>query len=246
MHEVCIIELVRSPVEATSNVGATQRRIVVSNSHCKGAGRGCWRVAAKRYHAFRRNHAELACVATIGNHDNRGMHARRILMPAWQLFCRSIEGLEQALMPLRCVFCGVVRLAGDPLTCAGCAADLPKATYQCPGCAQSLATALAEGVVCADCQSRPPPFVAVAAPLLYEFPVDAAIKMYKFRRRLYYAPAFSELLRPTLAVMPDDIDALLPVPLHWLRHGIRGFNQAEEICALLGKSTGLPLVSNVR
>ncbi len=167
-------------------------------------------------------------------------------MPAWQLFCRSIEGLEQALMPLRCVFCGVVRLAGDPLTCAGCAADLPKATYQCPGCAQSLATALAEGVVCADCQSRPPPFVAVAAPLLYEFPVDAAIKMYKFRRRLYYAPAFSELLRPTLAVMPDDIDALLPVPLHWLRHGIRGFNQAEEICALLGKSTGLPLVSNVR
>jgi len=167
-------------------------------------------------------------------------------MPAWQLFCRSVEGLEQALMPRRCVFCGVVRVAGDPLTCAGCAADLPKATYQCPGCAQSLAIALAEGVVCADCQSRPPPFVAIAAPLLYEFPVDAAIKMYKFRRRLYYAPAFSELLRPTLAVMPDDIDALLPVPLHWLRHGIRGFNQAAEICALLGKSTGLPLVRNVR
>ena len=30
------------------------------------------------------------------------------------------------------------------------------------------------------------------------------------------------------------------------RHGIRGFNQAAEICALLQKSTGLPVIRNVR
>jgi len=39
---------------------------------------------------------------------------------------------------------------------------------------------------------------------------------------------------------------LLPVPLHWRRHGIRGFNQAAEICALLKKATGLPTIRNVR
>lgn len=106
--------------------------------------------------------------------------------------------------------------------------------------------ALAEGVVCADCQTHPPPFAAVVAPFLYEFPIDAAIKRYKFQRRLYYAPAFSELLRPAFAGLPEDIDALLPVPLHWLRHGTRGFNQAAEVCTLLRKSTGLPLIRNVR
>ena len=167
-------------------------------------------------------------------------------MPVWQLVCRSIEGLEYALMPRRCVFCGVVRAGGESLICAGCDADLPRVKHQCPGCAQPLATALAEGVVCADCQTRPPPFTAVVAPLRYEFPIDAAIKRYKFQRRLYYAPAFSELLRPAFARLPDDIDALLPVPLHWRRHGIRGFNQAAEICAALKKSTGLPLIRNVR
>lgn len=83
------------------------------------------------------------------------------------------------------------------------------------------------------------------APLAYEFPVDAAIRMFKFRRRLYYAPAFGELLRQSLAELPEDIDALLPVPLHWLRHGIRGFNQAAEMCRPIRKATGLPLVSNV-
>lgn len=167
-------------------------------------------------------------------------------MPAWQVLCRSVAGAEHAVMPRRCVFCGIVQAAGDPLTCSGCAADLPRASYQCPTCAQALAAAPADGVVCADCQARPPLLTAVVAPYRYEFPVDAAIKTYKFRRRLYYAPAFSELLRPAIAELPEGIDALLPVPLHWLRHGIRGFNQAAEICSLLKKSTGLPLIRNVR
>lgn len=167
-------------------------------------------------------------------------------MPAWQLLCQSVEGLEHSLMPRRCVFCGVARSGAESLICPGCDADLPRARHQCPGCAQPLATALADGVVCADCQAHPPPFAAVVAPYLYEFPIDAAIKRYKFQRRLYYAPAFSELLRPAFATLPEDIDALLPVPLHWLRHGTRGFNQAVEICAPLRKATGLPLVRNVR
>lgn len=149
-------------------------------------------------------------------------------------------------MPRRCVFCGLVRAGGEPLICAGCNADLPRAAHQCSACAQSVATELPDGVVCADCQARPTPFATVAVPFMYEFPIDAAIKMYKFRRRLYYAPAFTELLLPALAALPEDIDALLPVPLHWLRHGIRGFNQAAEICALLQRSTGLPVIRNVR
>jgi ComF family protein len=42
-----------------------------------------------------------------------------------------------------------------------------------------------------------------------------------------------------------DVDALLPVPLHWLRHGVRGFNQAAELCRPLHRSTGLPVIANV-
>lgn len=149
-------------------------------------------------------------------------------------------------MPRRCVFCGVVRTAAEPLICPGCYKDLPRARHKCPGCALPLATALADGVVCANCQVHQSPLTAVVTPFLYEFPIDAAIKRYKFQRRLYYAPAFGELLLPAFADLPEDIDALLPVPLHWLRHGTRGFNQAAEICTLLRKSTGLPLIRNVR
>ena len=90
------------------------------------------------------------------------------------------------------------------------------------------------------------PFVTAVAPLAFEFPLDAAVRMLKFRRKLYYAPALGELLYRAAARLPADIDALLPVPLHWTRHGIRGFNQAAEICRPLQRATGLPVIRNVR
>lgn len=36
---------------------------------------------------------------------------------------------------------------------------------------------------------------------------------------------------------------LCPVPLHWLRHSQRGFNQAELLAHVLSKQTGLPVRS---
>jgi len=44
----------------------------------------------------------------------------------------------------------------------------------------------------------------------------------------------------------DDIDGVLPVPLHWRRRWFRGFNQAHEIAKPVAKKLGVPIVSNVR
>ena len=173
------------------------------------------------------------------------MGIRRYVLPSWQLACRSARALEFAVMPRCCVFCGIKRRHDESSICPGCDKDLPWIREQCPGCARPLATTPGPGVVCAECQDRPPPFTAAIAPLAFEFPVDAAIRLFKFHRRLQYADAFGELLCRSLADLPGDVDALLPVPLHWLRHGVRGFNQAAEICRPLQKSTGLPLVRKV-
>jgi ComF family protein len=81
---------------------------------------------------------------------------------------------------------------------------------------------------------------------LYAFPVDTALKALKFRHRLWYVPAFAELLLPELSLHFPDVDALVPVPLHHRRHAARGFNQAYELCKLLGRRTGLPLILAAR
>jgi ComF family protein len=84
------------------------------------------------------------------------------------------------------------------------------------------------------------------APVAYSFPIDAAIKALKFKRRLFYAPALAGLLRAATSGLPGDIDAVLPVPLHWRRRWFRGFNQAVEIGRPVAKLLGVPLIRAVR
>ena len=115
----------------------------------------------------------------------------------------------------------------------------------CALCAAPVGAALPHGVHCASCQRRPPQFQATIAPLLYEFPVDAGLKALKFGRSLHYAPAFAELLLLQWPRFSSDIDALLPVPLHWRRQAFRGFNQATELSRPLAKHVGLPVIGGV-
>jgi len=137
-----------------------------------------------------------------------------------------LRAFDDAVMPLRCVFCGARTREPEKHVCAGCDADLPRI------------------------QSPPPPasspFEAEIAPLAYEFPVDAAIKALKFQRKLFYAPAFAEVLCEACALLPNNIDAVVPVPLHWRRRWFRGFNQAHEIAKPVAKKLGVPILGNVR
>lgn len=136
-----------------------------------------------------------------------------------------LRAFDRAVMPLRCVFCGTRTCADEHYICGGCDADLPRV------------------------ESPPPPVASPCAyelaPLAYEFPVDAAIKALKFRRKLFYAPALAQLLCEACATLPDDIDAVLPVPLHWRRRWIRGFNQALEIARPVARHLGVPIVTSV-
>ena len=148
-------------------------------------------------------------------------------------------------MPLRCVFCGTPSNRPEGRICGGCRRDLPWIAIACLRCAEPLAVELPCGVTCAACQARPSPIQMTAAPLLYEFPVDAGLKALKFGRRLHYAPAFGGLLVEEMRRFPGDIDALLPVPLHWQRQAFRGFNQALELCRPVARQCGLPIMTGV-
>lgn len=150
------------------------------------------------------------------------------------------------LLPLRCAFCGVDTRCPEQRICAGCHGDLPWIRSSCPTCALELPLAVPDGVRCARCQTNPAPFVASVAPLAYAFPVDAAIKALKFRRRVYLAAALAEILLEVWDRVPADVDALLPVPLHRWRELGRGYNQSFEIARPIAAETGLPIVRTVK
>jgi len=120
---------------------------------------------------------------------------------------------------------------------------LPLNIVACRRCAAPLATSSDSD--CASCQQRPPAFDAAVAPLLYEFPVDTAIKSLKFRRNLYYLPVFGALLLHEWKRSFTFVDALVPVPLYRWRQARRGFNQALELAGALSRGSGVRIVQNV-
>lgn len=159
--------------------------------------------------------------------------------------CKILQQLDDSVMPLRCVFCGTRTYPGEGRVCNGCRVDLPWIRHACVRCAEPVVIELPRGVLCAACQASPPPFEVTVAPLRYEFPVDVGIKALKFGRRLYYAPAFGELLIAEMQRRSLQVDALLPVPLHWRRQAVRGFNQAAEICRPIASHYSIPVLSGV-
>lgn len=154
--------------------------------------------------------------------DNWTMRWAPIMSRSLALAAWSWRRINEAVCPLCCVFCGARQF--DAPVCDGCLDDLERATDPC---------------------DNEPPFMFVIAPYEYAFPVDAAIKALKFQRKLFYAPALAYLLMLSVPALPDDVDALLPVPLHWRRQALRGFNQAAEIARSIRDTTGLPFVRNV-
>ncbi len=160
----------------------------------------------------------------------------------WPHFTRTVTRPLDFAIPPFCAFCSTACTGG--LCCDRCAALLPRNETACSRCANPMPT-ISEAV-CGRCQARPPPFQSAVAPLLYEFPVDAAIKALKFRRQLFYLPVFANLLVGAAAQNFTDVDGLVPVPLHHWRHALRGFNQALELCNIVSRRTSMPIVRSVK
>ena len=158
---------------------------------------------------------------------------------------RQLAAVDRLLLPPLCAFCRTRLHAGESGLCAPCHLDLPVNEPSCPRCAVPL---LADpgAAPCARCQSRPLPIESVVAPLCYAFPVDRAIQALKFRGRLEFAPVFTPVMIRALEAAALDVDCVVPVPLHWLRHGRRGFNQAVELARPVASALGLPLSRAVR
>ncbi len=187
----------------------------------------------------------LGLSSRLASGEDSPVKLRALARRAGAAACGLLREFDAALMPRRCAFCGYRTIAGDHGICAGCRDDLPWLHHACPRCAQPMDVPLSPGVTCPACQANPPPYIAAVAPLHYEFPVDAGLKALKFRRKLYYAEAFAGLLIRAASGWQADVDAVLPVPLHWRRRAVRGFNQAEELCRPLAKRLSLPLVRGV-
>ncbi|MFN3651215.1 MAG: ComF family protein [Armatimonadota bacterium] len=111
---------------------------------------------------------------------------------------------------------------------------------------------------CAECRGEVQPVGpdALLPPLLRDVrsagyhagPLRSAVLRLKFERKVALLDPLAELLAAELeSHLPAwRADALLPVPIHWLRRLERGFNQSELLAEEVARRTGLPLSRALR
>lgn len=136
---------------------------------------------------------------------------------------RNLDRLGGLLLPPRCVLCGD---RGQPPCldlCRACEAGLPGAS--------------------APVGHGPAPLRRCHAPFDYAHPLDHLVHALKYRGQLAVGRVLGTLLGERVAALDlqADVDVLLPVPLHPLRHGGRGFNQSAEIGHWIARRLDLPL-----
>lgn len=149
-----------------------------------------------------------------------------------------LDDVGQFVAPRSCAICGESLMHGEQLFCLHCNLSMPRTRMH-----------LASTNRIAESVARHQPDLRVAAWFYYLRGTDWArlVHTAKYGDNPWLARALGREFAAELAGdgFFNDVDYLLPVPMHWLKRLTRGYNQAVEIARGVSEVTGLPLIGNV-
>ena len=162
---------------------------------------------------------------------------------------RLIDWNLDLIYPRDCMVCAS-RIAGSTNTCLcpSCHPTLPhiEPTHQCARCGNPLGP-YAEGKrACSSCGGRSGFFFrAASAVCRYEGTARELVHHLKYGRDLRASASMADAMSLSLVRAPwfNEIDALVPVPLHWTRHLSRRFNQSEVLAHRIARECGRPVMA---
>jgi predicted amidophosphoribosyltransferase len=158
------------------------------------------------------------------------------------------ESVIRLLYPPCCRACGEALEEDNPLRlCSNCVSEIDTIEGSlCEQCGHPLMSEDSiHGERCRSCPDGTLYYRAARAALAYGTPVRALIHAFKFRFHSGLGPHLaSYLTAPYWRRFQGEIDAIVPVPLHWLRLRWREFNQSEELARHLGEKVQVPVVSD--
>ncbi|HEX8388698.1 MAG TPA: ComF family protein [Sphingomonas sp.] len=141
-------------------------------------------------------------------------------------------------LPPRCASCGEV--VGDAHRfCAPCWSGMRfLGPPWCAGCNRPFEYDRGPDARCGECLADPPRHAGVRAAVAYDDTSRRLALRLKYGRRIGLA---ATMARYMARLMPDNVDLIVPVPLHRWRLWARGFNQSVAMGDALTALTGRPM-----
>ncbi len=169
-----------------------------------------------------------------------GSGVRQVVADAGRWLRLGLKGLNQLLWPPACVNCGAGTVEADRALCPACWNQVMACAGgdYCPRCGRNASRYGIVAGVCPACQGLEIHFDAIARAGVYADALRGMIIAFK-HDHTELAPTLALLARSALqgSAFHDEIDLLVPVPLHWTRHLARGYNQSLLIARRLQHPT---------
>lgn len=172
----------------------------------------------------------------------------------WNMVKLGLNALLDLFIPRRCIVCGNVLDSGERLLCEDCLDDIPKTYYwfrKNNPMADRFNLLIQEGLEKQWDQGRSVNEDYAYAVSLYFYRLDSEYRFIpyqlKYKGRKDVGRFFGRILGVHLAeaTFLRDIDAVVPVPLHWRRRWSRGYNQAEVLAEAVAEAGGWKLRTDI-
>jgi predicted amidophosphoribosyltransferase len=162
-----------------------------------------------------------------------------------------VRALWEAIAPQACAACGGWVESGRGLLCADCAEAIGRmsAAPYCPRCGRTAAAVTIRDGMCRGCRSeRHWNTAGIARVGEYRSPLRELNLGLKLHGRERNALVLGELLAQAIVRrgLADRLEALVPVPKHWLKQLQRPCDHAGLLAAAVSQSLGIPVVRAVR
>ena len=154
-----------------------------------------------------------------------------------------VRGAGHLVWPPRCLVCHADTGDGPPHFCPLCAEALTADPGdKCPRCTSLVGPHTDTAGGCARCKQYRYHFTAATRLGLYDGVLRAAVLAMKHEAGELLAFRLGELwTRERRAdLLTGSPEVVVPVPLHWRRRFVRGYNQADELAVALARGLGLP------
>lgn len=147
-----------------------------------------------------------------------------------------------------CLCCGSEAGCEVDWLCAECYAKL-RPLYGSAQVRQELCIRCGERLndgVCPICGRSDRKTLSACAAYGYEAPVDALVKKFKFQDMYRLDKWLAlEMVKAVKEARFADADVIVPVPLHWIRKRLRGYNQSERLAGIISWKMGIPVSTSL-
>lgn len=154
-----------------------------------------------------------------------------------------INSFIDLLYPRLCLCCGEFLCGEEPLFCRSCADQLEviDSTTRCPLCFSSEIDR--SDRLCSRCTRVPSALNRTVSVFDYLGPAATLVKKLKYGNQQHLAEGMAAYMAAQLLQSGVDLpDYLVPIPITWLRHFDRGYNQSLLLAEGMAKILDRPVL----